>query len=74
MPTEEQQDHAYEAAFSDALTFVACGEERDYAFGALIDGYEALETTVISDILGEALHEALKQGVQREDIVESWLA
>jgi len=71
MSTYDQKTHEWEAAFSDALTFVACGETRDYAFDALLS-YEALEAVEISDILGEALHEALKQDVQREDIDESW--
>jgi len=65
-------DYVYGAAFSDALTMVACGEERDYARNALIEGYSTLEPDDIADVLADALHEALLSGVEREDIDESW--
>ena len=63
---------AYEAAYSDALSAVACGVPRDETFTSLLESYEALEGAEISDVLADAFNDALRQGIEREDIDPSW--
>ena len=71
---EQRDDVAREAAYSDALTLVACGEDRDVTRTTIVNGYPTLEVTVIDDVLADALRDALKQGVEREDVDGSWYA
>ena len=61
-----------EAAYSDALTLVAAGEEREATRTHLLDAFPSIESSEISDILDEALTDAERQGVEREDIDPSW--
>ncbi len=61
-----------EAAYSQALELVAVGEEYEAARGALIDRWPTLLPVEINYTLADALRDALKQGVEREDIDDSW--
>jgi hypothetical protein len=72
MNTNYTTDDLIEAAFNDALGLIAMGETRDATFTCLLDAFEALEASDISDLMGDALYQALHQGVEREDIDPSW--
>ncbi len=61
-------------AYTDALASVASGEDREGARVHLLEAYESLESSEISNILAEALCDAEKSGVDREDIHETWYA
>jgi hypothetical protein len=63
---------AQEAAYSDALSLVAQGISRDETFTQLLGDYGSLEPDEIRDEMYDAYRDALKQGVEREDIDESW--
>lgn len=61
-----------EAAYSDTLTYIAIGEDRDNVFGILLDGYPALESEDIRDIMADAYVDAIAQGVDTDDVGEGW--
>lgn len=62
-----------EACYSDALGAVAMGATRQETFESLGDAY-GIRITVgeIERTMNEALRDALRQGVEREDIDPSW--
>lgn len=61
-----------EIAFAECLQLIAIGEEREATRGHLIDTYQVLSVDEINDVLADALRDALKQGIEREDIDPSW--
>lgn len=65
-------DYVYEQAYSETLTLIALGETRDWARNNLLDAWPQLAPDEASNICAEALVDALKQGVEREDIDPSW--
>lgn len=65
--------YVLEAAYSTALEGVAMGATRAETDRAVSDGFPSLTGREIDDTLLDALHDALKQGVEREDIDPSWL-
>jgi hypothetical protein len=68
----EIAEYGPEAAYSDALTAVAMGIPRDETRFELERTFDSLNGETITRTLNEALRDALEQGVEREDIDESW--
>lgn len=62
----------HEQAYSDALLAVAQGLPRDETRGELIDRYPDLLPVEITTEMDAAYEDALRQGVEREDIDPSW--
>ncbi len=60
-----------ENAYSIALSCIAMGETRSDTKAACMTDWR-LTLGRIDTILGDALRDALKQGVEREDIDPSW--
>ncbi len=60
-----------EALYSDALTCIAIGETRDDTRDALAGRVTADE---LDAVLRDALRDALRSGVEREDVDPSWFA
>lgn len=63
---------AAESAYGEALELVAIGETFEDARGYLIDRWPNLSADHVNDILADALRDALKQGIEREDVDPSW--
>lgn len=61
-----------EIVYARALEMVAIGETREDARLWLIDNYPQLSFIDIDAEMRAALKDALKQGVEREDIDPSW--
>lgn len=62
-----------EQAYSDALTLIAVGEEWSTARDTISDSFSTrLTIRQVETIMRGALRDALKQGVEREDIDPSW--
>lgn len=61
--------------YSDALTCIASGLTKDETRQALLDTFDLVsDLDAIENQMGVALRDALKQGVEREDIDDSWFA
>ena len=58
--------------FEDALSAIGSGLSWDETFNVLLDAYEAVEAADISSTMQEALQDAVKLGVEREDVDPSW--
>jgi 20S proteasome alpha/beta subunit len=67
-----QHSYLVETAYNAALEAVAQGATRDETRGWLFDHYPALSQDEIADVCADALRDARKQGVEREDIDDSW--
>jgi hypothetical protein len=61
-----------EAAYATALQAIAVGATRAETYADLRDSYSSLEDGHLREAMADALRDALKQGVEREDIDESW--
>lgn len=63
----------YEAIYSVALGLVAQGEPRGSTLDILCSEWPEVEASEIAEAMDEALTDALRSGVEREDIDPSWL-
>jgi hypothetical protein len=63
-----------EKTYARALSAVAMGETYDDTRGHIIASFQSLTPDEIGDELADAYRDALRRGVQREDIDGSWHA
>lgn len=63
-----------DAAYADALVLVAVGEDRDIASDILVERFPSLSLAELHRVMDRALADALRQGIEREDIDSSWFA
>lgn len=64
--------HYFEASFASALELIAMGEEREATRDIVLNQRPALSVDQVNDIIEDALRDALKQGIERDDIDPSW--
>ena len=64
----------HEMAYSDSLEAVATGLTRDETFTALLDAFPSLEAAALREEMDGAFHDALRTGVEPEDVDGSWFA
>jgi uncharacterized protein (DUF433 family) len=62
----------HEIVYDSALQAIAMGEPRDEVRTALLNDYPSLHRDALDDILADAYRDALRQGIERDDIDESW--
>lgn len=67
------KDEIPEIVYGEALQWIAVGETREATRGHLLDQWPEVEVDQLNDILADALRDAIKQGIEREDIDPSWL-
>lgn len=73
MPDLDRIGTAREGLYSEALTAIAMGVPRDEFYNQYVETVaELLSDEEIDAVLGDAKRDALKQGVEREDIDDSW--
>jgi hypothetical protein len=72
MLTDEQNERLLELAYSYGLEAVASGETREHTRGWILDRHPKLDPEDLGPVLDEAYEDALKQGVEREDVDPSW--
>jgi hypothetical protein len=65
-------DALWETVYARALEAIAQGATRDETRGWLFDRFPSLDPADLPQILGEAYDDALAQGIERDDIDESW--
>ena len=61
-----------EIVYAAALECIASGLTREETRRILFDNYPSVEAQEIEDETCDALRDALRQGVEREDIDPSW--
>jgi hypothetical protein len=61
-----------EMAYATALESVAMGGDREATHKAILCAWPTLRHDLIHTILNDAYRDALRQGVEREDVDESW--
>lgn len=61
-----------EAAYAQALELVAIGESRMHSEDTIRANFPMLWKHEVERVLREALRDARRQGVEREDIDETW--
>ena len=64
-------DYTYGAAFSTSLEAIAMGLDKSTLSDVLAEQYP-LSIAEIDEVMQDALKDALKQGVEREDVDPSW--
>lgn len=65
----EYLQHVYDSACSEAVTGIAAGLSRDEVIEAIA---EHVHLDAVDDIIADAMGDAMKQGVEREDMDDSW--
>lgn len=66
------QSYYVEAAYGQALELIAMGEDRETTRDTLIELYPFVSVDQVNDLVEDALRDALKQGIEREDIDPTW--
>jgi hypothetical protein len=62
----------FEAAYNTALGNIAMGATKAETWNDLKDSYRSLSDSEVREAMSDALSDCRKQGVEREDIDDSW--